>query len=335
MVLMKKTLLLLMLLPLAFAAPWQGTAALAVAASAGLLAVLYMAGMGFGISEFQMMAKEEFFQLIALGVMLAALVGTNSLIDGISTSPALTDCTRAGGCATLQDAAGYSLATSLGTLSATFASIAEFDMDVSVATSKASQCSIMGVGYSISSCGGYSLLATPLSMAGGIAGFAMGELYAMKRLVGVSAQYALSLLLPLGIILRTFRLTRGAGGLLIALAISLHIVLPAGVVFNDMLAATFMGTGLPAAQLSLTAPYKGSPSSMDIDCDAQAIGSGEKGAVDSYNGLRGDLRKYLYVMLVLATLGPVISLLMFAASLRALTSLAGAEVDVSALARFV
>jgi hypothetical protein len=37
----------------------------------------------------------------------------------------------------------------------------------------------------------------------------------------------------------------------------------------------------------------------------------------------------------LATLGPVISLLMFAASLRALTSLAGAEVDVSAIARFI
>jgi len=339
---MKKMLLLLMLIPLASAAPWETTALLAVTTSTALLAILYMVGMGFGLSELQMMAKEEFFQLLALGIMLAAFVGTNGLIDGISTTPAFTE----GGAATLQQAASNSLTASLASTKGTFIKIASFDMNVSREASKSDQCSVMGVGYSVSACGGYSLLATPLSMAGGIAGFAMGELSAMKRLIDISSAYSLSFLLPLGIILRTFKLTRGAGGLLIALGISMHLMLPAGVIFNDMLAATFLASTSP-----FVAPYKGTASNTVVECDAADVGTGssrlgqsvaalksgnsEDKAVAAYKGLREDIKKYLYVIMILATLGPVISLLMFAACLRALTSLAGAEVDVSAITRFV
>lgn len=333
---MKKMLLLLMLVPLAFAAqPWQNTAMLAMGVSVGLLAVLYAIGTGFSINELQMMAKEEFFQLIAMGILLGAFVGANGLIDGLSKNPALTDCS-ASDC-TLQKAASDSLTASLASMAATFNDITAFDLAASNAASKASQCTVMGVGYSMSACGGFSMLATPLSMAGGIAGFAMGELSAMKRLVDISSAYALSFLLPLGIILRTFKVTRGAGGLLIALGISMHIMLPAGVIFNDMLGATFQDSHLSSQVKAFTGQYAatGYYKAGSISCDAASIGSSENGAVDAYNGLRGDIRKYLYVIMVQATLGPVISLLMFAASLRALTSLAGAEVDVSAIARFI
>lgn len=326
---MKKLLLLLMLVPLAFAAPWEGIALMAVTTSAALLAVLYMVGTGFGINDLQMMAKEEFFQLIALGVMLAAFVGTNNLIDGISNSFVDTSA------ASLQEAANDSIDASLAGMRTTFGAIAEFDMDASREGSKADQCSMMGVGYSVSGCGGYSLLATPLSMAGGISGFAMGELSAMKRLLDISSKYSLLFLLPLGILLRTFKLTRGAGGLLIALGISMHLMLPAGVVFNDMLGATFRDAALPSATLAMTAPYKASAANSVVDCNAASIKASENSAVTSYKGLRQDIKSYLYVILVQATLGPVLALLMFAASLRALTSLAGAEVDVSAITRFV
>jgi hypothetical protein len=40
-------------------------------------------------------------------------------------------------------------------------------------------------------------------------------------------------------------------------------------------------------------------------------------------------------MLAKATLGPVLALLMMMAGIRTLTSIAGAEVDVSAISRFV
>jgi len=341
---MKKALLLLLIVPLAFAAPltWETTAALAVAASTGLLAIAYMIGMGFGINELQLMAKEEFYQLIAMMVMIAVFFGANNLIDGFSTNPVFTAGAPTSACGTtltaattLQQAAINSLSASICGLKSAFDDIAKFDMKSSIAASEATQCTVMGVGYSMSACGGFSMLATPLSMAGGIAGFALGELSAMKKLIEISVAFALPVLLPLGIILRTFKLTRGAGGLLIALAISMHIMLPAGVIFNDMLGAQF--TSPPQNVAGYTAPYaqSGFYQADQVKCDAADISGSEDAAVSAYNGMEGDVKKYMYAAMIQGTLGPVISLLMFAASVRVLTALGGAEIDVSAITRFI
>jgi hypothetical protein len=65
-------------------------------------------------------------------------------------------------------------------------------------------------------------------------------------------------------------------------------------------------------------------------------GSGnERRSVGTYCMLRSYIRGYLYLMLAKATLGPVLALLMMMAGIRTLTSIAGAEVDVSAISRFV
>lgn len=170
---------------------------------------------------------------------------------------------------------------------------------------------------------------TPLSMAGGIVGFAIGELHSMKRLLAISTGYAMNLLLPMGILLRTFKLTRGAGGFLMATAVSMHILLPAGMVFNDMLADTFLADAGAAA-------YTGGIGSIVPECDPDAVVfDSESGATELLDSLLGDLRKVVFGVLIRGTLGPVLSLLMMIAGIRALSSLGGAEVDVSALGRFV
>lgn len=323
-------LLILLITPLAFAA-WQSTAALAIMTSAGLLGVIYMIGMGFGINELQMTAKEEFFQLLAMMLMMVLLVGGDSILNSISTNPAFSGSSSV----TLQGAAKESITTTLTGVTGLMESIAGTDHDAAIEGSKASSCSIMGMGYSVSGCGSYTMLATPLSMAGGITGFAIGEMYTMKRLIELSEAFAFPFLLPLGIVLRTFKFTRGAGGLLIALAISLHILLPMGIIFNDMLSATFYDP--PGSEDdALSAPYKGDTASVDLDCNAGDTGTdNENNAVDGYRTLRSNLRKYLFGMLIQATLGPVLALLMMSTGLRTITSLAGAEVDVSAISRFV
>lgn len=324
---MKWMALFLLLIPLSFAA-WQSIAALAVAVSAAVLAILYMVGMGFGINELQITAKEELFQLLALGILVVALVGTDNIVNAISTQPAF----REGSADTLQESAMNSIDNTLANMTNLLNRIADQDKTVSQQGSKSAQCSTFGMGYSVSGCGGFSMLATPLSMAGGITGFAIGELSAMKRLVHISQVYALPLLLPLGIVLRTFKFTRGAGGFLIALAISLHLLVPAGFIFNEMLGATF----LAPENAAVSGPYTGSPTGSVGSCTAGDTGSGnEDAAVSAYQSLRADIRKDLYTVLVMATLGPVLALLMMAAGIRALTSLAGAEIDVSAISRFI
>ncbi|MCI0503743.1 hypothetical protein L0Y65_03460 [Candidatus Micrarchaeota archaeon] len=329
-------LLIILMAPVAFAA-WQGTAAVAIMTSAGILGIIYMIGMGFGINELQMTAKEEFFQLIAMMVMIALLVGGDSILNAISANPAFSGS----GSTTLQGAANASIDITLANVTALMDSIAETDHDAAIEGSKASSCSILGMGYSVSGCGSYTMLSAPLSMAGGITGFAVGELYTMKRLIELSTAFAFPFLLPLGIVLRTFKFTRGAGGLLIALAISLHILLPMGVIFNDMLGATFLDPP-GAADDALSAPYQAGLQNVTLECNPGATGeewwsgdSNAANAVRGYHALRDNLRVYLFTMLVQATLGPVLALLMMSTGLRTLTSLAGAEVDVSAISRFV
>ncbi len=324
---MRRALMLLLMIPLAFAA-WQVVAGITIVFSAALIGVLFAIGFGFDINELKIAAKEEMFQLIALGVMMAVLVGSNGLLDSISTNEAF-----AAGSSDLQTAAQSILSDTKTEVASTFQQIRDLDKASSIEGSKAGQCNILGMGYSVSGCGGFSMLATPLSMAGGLTGFALTEVSAMYRLIDISKTYAMAFILPLGILLRTFKITRGAGGFLIALAISLHIMLPAGVIFNQMLLVTFQNDAS-----HLQDPYM-SPGNPQIgECNALDTGvigdSNEQTAIDSYMSLRQSIKGDLNAIMIHATMGPIIALLMFITSLRTLTSLMGAEVDVSGIARF-
>ncbi|MBU0528100.1 hypothetical protein KKE92_06465 [Candidatus Micrarchaeota archaeon] len=329
---MKKLLIFLLLVPMAFAA-WQSVAGVAIMISLGIVAAIYMVGKGFGINELQMMGKEEMFQLIATGILVVVLVSSDGLLNAISTSDAFSE-----GQPTMQTNAMAMLDNTIGEMGGILSTIQNNDRKNQVEGSKSSQCSIMGTGYSVSGCGGYSMLASPMSMAGGIVGFSIGELSAVHRLIQISNEYAFSLLLPLGIVLRTIKLTRGAGGLLIALGISLHIMLPAGIIFSEMLASSFAASPESAA-------YTGA--AEDIDWDDYECNAGdtmpvtadktenEENVIDVFNIMKSNIRKYMFQAMIRGTLGPVLALLLMAGSIKAISSAAGSEVDVSALSRFV
>lgn len=350
---MKRILVFLLMLPLAFAA-WQELALAAITTSAILLASIYMVAIGFGVNELKIMAKEEFFQLIAAVILVVLLVGTDSVLNEISKSEIFLEP----GTTTLQGTANAILSRWSVDMNAIFMNIRNNDLAASREGSKGSQCSIVGMGFSVSACGGYSMLATPFSMAGGIAGFAIGELSAIKKLIDISDKFALSLLLPFGIILRTLKFTRGAGGLIIALGISLHILLPGGIVFADMLGQTFIESDKTteyryenfhdivfSCNPGDTKPALIEFDNINIPSDVNTISKSritgapltdnERNSIEGYAALRGNLRKYLFVILIQATMGPVIALLLVASGIKAISSLAGSEVDVSAISRFV
>ncbi|MFH1520059.1 MAG: hypothetical protein ABID61_00265 [Candidatus Micrarchaeota archaeon] len=322
---MKKLLLLLLFVPLVFAG-WEATAALAIITAATILAVLYMIGFGFDITELKIMAKEELFQLIALMVMMVVFYGStnvlnDSLIDAISTNDAMAQSTGS-----IQDEASAILTEWKDQTNTILNSIVSLDKNASIESSKADQCSLFGMGYSVSACGGFAMLNPPLSMAGGITGFALAEVNGMHRFIEISKEYALTILMPIGILLRTFKITRGAGGFFIALAISMHIMLPLGIIFNEMVAKTFDNTNPP--------DYTGITMGSISECSPGDPGSNEGAIKDDYMDLRRGIRGQLSTILLRSTLGPVLGLLIMMASIRGLSSLMGAEVDVSSISRF-
>ncbi len=322
---------LLLLVPLAFAA-WQSVAATAIMISIIMLAAVFAVGFGIESEELKVLSKDELYQLIVLVLMMIALLGTDGILNVISQSSAFTR-----GQPTLQDAAMVSLEETHNTLAEYLGVIAATDNNIAKEASKATSCTLSGGGYTVSACGGFTMLGTPFSMSGSIVGYAIAEVAAIKHIVAVSKDYALVLLLPLGIILRTFRFSRGAGGFLMALGISAYIFIPAGIVFVDMLNDHFVDDPESGSEEYID----GTPSVLSFNITSECEpgmpwgGFNEGRATAAYNTLRNELKKYMYVALLKATLGAVTALLFFIGGLRALTALFGAEVDVSAIARFV
>jgi len=330
----KIALALLLLVPFSFAA-WSTYAIGAMMIATALLGVLYAVGTGFDLREMQILAKDELYQLIVLALLILLLFGTDNLLNSISQNSAFTL-----GQPTLQDAAVASLNETIQSLSVFLAEdIASADKNIMYESSKISSCYIVGGGYSVTSCGGFSMLSTPLSMAGSLIGYAIAEAAAVKKLILVSQQISFVLILPLGIILRAFRFTRGAGGFLMAFAICLYLLVPAGIVFVELLEEEFeyqLTAPDAAPHMAESAIYLEGAGGISISgCNAgNPWGDVGGDAVDTYGNMRGELKKYLYVMLIKATLGPVLAIMLFIGGLRALTGLFGAPIDVSALGRF-
>ncbi len=347
---MRRLVFLVLLMSVASAASWQEVTFISISVSAFLIASVFMIGFGFGISSLQMMAREEFFQLIAMAVLVVLLLGADGILNGISGvfSPSTS----------LQQLSLNILSEDKASVSLLISQIGIFDLGVSKEASRTSQCSMMYTGYSVSGCGGYAMLAPQLSMAGGIAGFALAELSAAERLIQIANSYSLGMLLPIGIILRTFKITRGAGGFLIALGISLYLLLPVGIVFNEMLVETFRQSDdprvvdytMPAFSASVVPcnPGDATPPPFGVDLFGEigsAIGgdlglllgsdTNEERAIGTYGVMRLNTRNKMMTMLLEATFGPIIGLLLVVSGIRTLTLIAGSDVDVSALARFV
>jgi len=333
----KLALSLLLLCSLCFAAgPWQAYAGFAILISATMLAALYIIGTGFDVREIKFLVKDEAVQLGVLVVLMIALMASDGILNAISTSTLF-----AGGEDTMQDAAVASLNNTINDLSSYLLEVQQADKAMSKESSRTSSCVLSGGGHSVSACGGYSMLATPLSMSGSILGYAIAQAAAVQKLVEIAQEFVFILILPLGIVLRTFKFTRGAGGLLISLGIALYIFVPAGIVFTEILQEKFeyavtADPDTPASWKAGADPYLDAPGDINVEeCDAgQPWGNVGAEAVSAYKDMKHELKGYMYVFMIKATLGPVLSLLMFIGGLRAMTELFGAPVDVSALARF-
>jgi len=333
----KLALMLLLLCSLCFAAgPWQAYAGFAILISAMMLIAVYIIGVGFDVREIKFLAKDEGIQLIVLVVLMIALMATDGILNVVSTNSVF-----AGDEDTMQDAAIVSLDETMDDLSSYLLEVQQADKKMARESSRTASCVLSGGGHSVSACGGYSMLATPLSMSGSILGYAIAQAAAVQKLIEIGQEFVFILILPLGIVLRTFKFTRGAGGLLISLGIAMYIFIPAGIVFSEILQEKFeyavtSDPEIPASWKAGADPYLDPPGNIDVEeCEAdEPWGNVGAEAVSAYKDMKHELKGYMYVFMVKATLGPILSLLLFIGGLRAMTALFGAPVDVSALARF-
>ncbi|MFH0737269.1 MAG: hypothetical protein V1827_01680 [Candidatus Micrarchaeota archaeon] len=307
-----------LLLGLAFAAPpqpWAGTAFTALMLSLFILAVLYMVSMAFSLNDLKFLATEEFYQLIMTGVMVAVLFSAEATTNQMFSSIAPN----------LQDAGLERINATLDTQVNAYNIVKGYMIKVVPESTRSQYCGLSGAGFNIAPCGSYSALTPPLTISLQAISLSIAELSSLKVLTLFAKTYSFTLLLPIGILLRTLKFTRGAGALFIGLAVSLYLFVPIAAIFMD----------------DVTAPGEPSVSPIDImECDTQKF-STEVGfsyynadnVKDIYDDLLEQINDYLYLFLVRGTLFSVAVLTAFFATFRWISKLAGAEVDISALMR--
>lgn len=337
---------------------WIATAVIALTFSTALIAILYAIGFGFNVEELKIISTEEFYQLIVTAVMIGVLFGSQNFLDTLGTSFGLTQG--------IQGTALQKVSDSLNQHQAIFNNLKSFSIELGDQSSRSLYCTWQGIGYNAAACSSFRALAPPVSLSMQALSVAVAELQSLYTLISFAQVYSFTLLLPVGILLRTIKLTRGAGGLFIGLAVSLYLFLPLAVLFMDSVISEVRipsntltinlpaGSRLPAQSVQVTtpgingrpnygAPAPGAPDLRlpEVSCDIGGYVSFANGysyanadeATRIFTQLNNLVYYYLYSFLIEGTIFTIVALLTFITSLRWIAKLAGADVDVFALAR--
>ncbi|MBI2079613.1 hypothetical protein HYT84_02520 [Candidatus Micrarchaeota archaeon] len=355
---------------------WTGVSIISLFLALLLLIAFYMIGTAFNLQDLKFLATEEFYQLIVTVLMIALftsiIAAADELVKSFTPSTSYTEneffndcfkylgfsdqksceiaCTKTKNpkmqvaCKNYADSkiktgtyANSILEKNFNTLAQISSNLLSSATEVGKQSSETAFCAFIGAGININSCSSFGVILSAYSLGFQVLGMALAELESLKVLLEFSQNSALLLFLPLGIFLRTFQLTRPAGGLLIALAISFYLILPLSIIFMDSIITKFMDAN-PV--------YKSIPELDTASCDEfDAVGTSNPDnanklftslvANDADKTKPSKLEIYLFYFLIKITLVTISSIMVMITAARSLASAAGAEVDITVLSKLV
>ncbi len=266
------------LLPSIHAAPlpWQSAVGAALMINVGVLIILFLAVSVLHLQQLKGLLYDEAGQVVVTILLVALLVGGFSEIGnftkGIGCGMAVYSCSSGSihdntllnqlpVCTFMPYANGQMYCPSKSTmelaqrinenligdnrfphylLTGSMESATEFNAKVGAVSSVSAFCNLLGVGLTVAGCSAYGVLRGPVGQLISALGIGLMEVKAQQILLAISNSYALTLLLPLGILLRCLHFTRKAGGTLIAIALSLYFVLPLATMLSQSMADGFI-----------------------------------------------------------------------------------------------
>jgi len=344
---MKSLFALLLLVAFAFAdssSPpgWMGyvsISGIALLASAMLLIAIYLAGIAANSNEMKFLAHEEFYQWIITALMVGAFLGavsfSNSLSNGVAESLGFP------GESTLF-IANEIVKNDTVMLSQINMNIVSLANKIGTEASRSAFCSLQGVGIALAGCGGFRMLSTPLTLSSNAVAAGFAELSVMSLLLSIGGTTAVSVLLPAGIFLRIFKFTRAAGGFLIALGVTLHLVLPLAIVFTNVVIEKFVDTNPEYSwndkipDVKSCNPWNVLEKDLSVSLDfggGDTTGNNIDTEIDLFKKLVKLIDNYIFQILIKITMKMVISILVMVTAVKYLSSLAGAEIDIMAMAK--
>ncbi len=309
--------------------------ALALLSALMVLALAYMASYVFSMPQLRAIVQDEVFQVIATGAVAILLVGFAVMVDDylsvIAIGAGVTDYGPSPDMMTVANGIlGGLIGSTVGTDSSTpttivggLSSAIQFTSNQG---SKSGFCNFLGIGYVLGNCAAYNSFAGALTTPLIVAYLSLADLYAQMFLLSLAQAYGFTLLIPLGLFLRCFKFTRGAGGALIAIGFGFATVYPTVIVAMNYALVTSHSPQLG----NLSGP--GAP-----ECDQTASDVGV--VLGTFEAYEANLVNFstvettAYILLVEVIFMSILNMIITLGFIRMLAHAIGSDIDVSALAR--
>jgi|GEM_PF-6693197 len=318
---------LLLFMTVTFAGDWQSITFLSLSLSGFIVAIMYALGFALQNQELSVLAKQEFIQLLVAAIGVLSLLNLTTGIDAVLGTDSWSK-------------AHTTLTNLYNDLSNVLQNLKSKVDDAALQSSKSITCSYGSFMVSISNCGSFYYLLLPLQQAITAVSVAMVEVSALSLLLNMGQGIMFSVFLPMGFFLRTFQITRGAGAVFIAVALTFYALFP----FFINMAADFvndMDTKVSDefGDLTFVPPSFG-------ECNAYDFGDGNENTVKSavvgmfFSKWSGGVTMapslfVMYLVFVKATLFTVIVLGLTLSVGQVLARALGTYVDFSSLQRLV
>lgn len=311
---------------------------LAVVIAFAILGLAYMASYVFGMASLRAIVQDEVLQVIATGAIALALLGVNGAVDvymvdmlkATNATVTCTDPTNASTCdKSMMGEANSVLAGLQSQAGGLLLNIGDVSTEIGKEASRGVFCNFLGVGYTLVNCSQLNAFRGGMTTAAFATSTALADTYAQQFLLSLARAFAFTFLLPIGLFLRCFKISRQAGGALIAIGFGFYTAYPAVIVATDRL---LHGSSPPT-------PYtiRNFESVAGGVCDPMQVSV--QNSYGKYNRYAIYISEFqltenlAYFSLVRVLFTSILSLIITLGFIRALAHIIGSEIDVSALAR--
>lgn len=310
--------------PPAMQAPTYTYFWLALLIPIAVVAIAYMGSYAFNAPALRAVLQDELLQILATGAVALTLVGTQAVVDEYMVKTMNVAEAGAVEINGAMDAAAAKITELEGIGLSLLSNMEDVSNTLGMEASRGVFCNFMGTGFSLSNCSPLNAYRGSLTAAAFTTTVAISDTYAQDFILSLARNYAFTLIIPMGLLLRCFKASRAAGGALIAIGFGFYTVYPVVILLTDNL---LHGTDMP--------PHPSIPITGECDPREPKVTNsltnfteyGEQ--LTNYDLIFGMAYQVLVRILFLSVLNLIITL----SFIRTFAHMIGSDIDVSSLAR--
>lgn len=289
-------------------------------------------------SPLRAIVQDELLQVIATAFVALTLFGfvlaaDNFLVKMLASTGEAVVCTDPNDPATCSTSMMQAAQTRLGALggrsSQLLTNMEEVSLNIGNQASRGVFCSFLGVGYTLVNCSPLNAFRGAVTNAAFATSMALADTYAQQFLLSLAQSFSFTFLVPLGLLMRCFKVSRKAGGALVAIGFGFYAVYPTVIMATDSL---LHGAAAPDAP-----PIEDYTAIAGRECDPYetevAASLADHMRYGSYITNFGLSYGITYFVIVRVLFLSILNLIITLGFIRAFAHVIGSDIDLSGLAR--